>query len=451
MIKPKRIIVVGGNAAGPAAAARAKRVNPNADVIMFEAGNFISTGTCEMPYVLSGEIKDYNEIVFFSPESFFRKKGVKVFTNHIVKEINPKNRELLVKDVYENNLLTFSYDSLILCTGSSARVLPHFNAELKNVFSLKNISDLIGINDFITEKNIKKVIIIGSGYIGLETAEALTKKNIEVTLLDKEGSPMPTAEKELQAEIYEIIKRNKIKFIGEIKEVDPIIYDENVKSVKVDDEFIETDLVILSVGFSPDTFLAENAKLELGKSGGIKVDKNLRTTSNRIYAAGDNCEVINAVTNKPDYIPLATSAYTYGHIAGENAAGGNLAAEPVVKNAAVKFFNTYFTFVGLTSNDSKKAGLKFKTVSVKVPNIVNVMPQSREVFGKLIFDAESKRILGAEFYGDKEVSGYADIISSLIKLNQNTQALTKINYNYTPPLSPFINPLYLLGKKAALL
>lgn len=448
MIKPNKIIVVGGNAAGPAAAARAKRVNPNAEVILFEAGNFISTGTCEMPYVLSGEIKDHNEIVFFSPESFFRKKGVKVFINHSVEEIDTKSNEISVRNIDENELNIFKYDSLVLCTGSNARILPQFNADLKNVFTLKNVSDLIGIKDFININNVSKAVIIGSGYIGLEAAEALSKNDIKVTFLERENEPMPTGEPELKTKIRSLIQSNGIEFIGSIDDIEPVIYNGLVKSIKLGDDYIDTDLVILSVGFSPNSFLAQQAKLELGKYGGIKVDRKLTTSNSRIYAAGDNCEVINAVTGKPDYVPLATTAYTYAHVAGENATGGNLKAAPVVKNAAVKFFNQYFAFVGLTSNEAERVGLEFESVSVKVPNIVKVMPGSREVFCKLIFEKNSHRILGASFYGGTEVSGYADLVSSLIMLKQDADALTKINYNYTPPLSPFINPLYILGKKA---
>jgi len=448
MIKPNKIIVVGGNAAGPAAAARAKRVNPNAEVILFEAGNYISTGTCEMPYVLSGEIKDYNEIVFFSPESFFRKKGVKVFINHSVEEINTRGNEISVRNINDNELATFNYDTLILCTGSTARILPQFTTELKNVLTLKNVSDLIGIKNFIKNNNVSKAVIIGSGYIGLEAAEALSKNDIKVTFLEKEDQPMPTGEPVLKEKILSLIKNNEIEFIGNITEIEPVIYNDFVKSIKLGKDYIDTNLVILSVGFSPNTFLAQQAKLEIGRFGGIKVDKKLTTSNSRIFAAGDNCEVINAVTGKPDYIPLATTAYTYAHIAGENAAGGNLNAEPVVKNAAVKFFDHYFIFVGLTSKEAERAGIEFDSVSVKVPNIVKVMPGSREVFGKLIFEKNNQRILGASFYGGTEVSGYADLVSSLIKLKQDADALTKINYNYTPPLSPFINPLYLLGKKA---
>lgn len=448
MIRPNKILVIGGNAAGPAAAARAKRVNPGAEVILFESGNFISTGTCEMPYVLSGEIKDYNDIVFFSPESFFRTKGVKVFLNHLVEKIDPKVNEIHVRNVDENKNLTFNYDTLILCTGSSARILPQFNADLNNVFTLKNITDLISIKGYIDGNNISKAVIIGSGYIGLEAAESLSKKNIKVTFLEKEEQPLPTAEPEIKKEVLSLIQKNEIEFIGDISDIEPVIYDETVRSIKLGENFIETDLVILSVGFSPNTYLAQHAKLELGKFGGIIVDKKLNTSNRNIFAAGDNCEVINAVTGKPDYILLATTAYTYGHIAGENAAGGKLNIEPIVKNAAVKFFNNYFSFVGLTSYEAQREGIRFSTVTVKVPNIVKVMPESREVFGKLIFEKESKRILGASFYGGTEVSGYADIVSLLIKLKQDAGVLTKANYNYTPPLSPFINPLFLLGKKA---
>jgi len=418
VIRPNKIIIVGGNAAGPAAAARAKRVNPNAEVILFEVGNFISTGTCEMPYVLSGEIKDHSEIVFFSPESFFRKKGVKVFINHSVEEIDTRGNEISVRNIDDNELATFNYDTLILCTGSTTRILPQFSADLNNVFTLKNVSDLIGVKDFINNNNVSKAVIVGSGYIGLEAAEALSKNEIKVTLLEKEEQPMPTGEEELKEEILSLIKNNGIEFIGSIEEIEPVIYNELVKSIKLGEDYIDTDLVILSVGFSPNTFLAQQARLELGRFGGIKADKKLTTSNSRIFAAGDNCEVINAVTGKPDYIPLATTAYTFGHIAGENAAGGNLYSEPVVKNAAVKFFDHYFTFVGLTSIEAEGAGIEFNAVTVKVPNIVKVMPGSREVFGKLIFEKSNQRILGASFYGGTEVSGYADMVSSLIKLKQ---------------------------------
>jgi len=203
----------------------------------------------------------------------------------------------------------------------------------------------------------------------------------------------------------------------------------------------------LSVGFEPDTFLAQSAKLELGKTGAIKVDQYLKTSDRFIYAAGDNVEVINAVTGKPDYFSLATHAYSLGHIAGENAAGGSVKYDPIVKNVSVKLFDKYFTLVGLSSDEARQNGFEFEESFAKARNLVAVMPDSDLVFGKVLADNNTKRILGASFLGGKEISGYADLLSALVKLKAPASTLSKINYNYTPPLSPFVNLLNIIGKK----
>ena len=182
-MNPAKIIVVGGNSAGPAAAAKAKRVNQGAVVYLFEAGQFISTGTCEIPYVLSGEIKDYEDIVFYNSESFLRKKGVQVFVNHCVEDIDRKAKTITVNDLQNNKLVEHKYDTLILCTGSYAKMLPGFSTDLKNVFKLKSITDLIRLEDYLKHNSVKRAAIIGSGYIGLESAEALHTRNISTTIL----------------------------------------------------------------------------------------------------------------------------------------------------------------------------------------------------------------------------------------------------------------------------
>ncbi|MBE0572602.1 MAG: FAD-dependent oxidoreductase [Ignavibacteriaceae bacterium] len=447
MKRTVKIIVVGGNAAGPAAAAKAKRYNPNAKILLFEASEFISTGTCEMPYVLSGEIDDYRKIVFFSPESFQKEKGVKVFVKHFVQEIDTKKKQIIVKDLIEDKSLEHDYDRLILATGSKAKTLPGFDTQLKNIFSLKNINDLIRLDKFVKEKQIVNAIIIGSGYIGLEAAEALIKRNIQVKIIERESKPLPDADKEFSDEILKILNQYKVEFIGDVKEVEPVISDDKLVAVRISDKFLVTDLVLLSVGFEPDTFLARSAKLEIGKSGAIKVDQYLRTSDRFIYAAGDNVEIINAVTGKSDYIPLATHAYDLGHIAGENAAGGNIKYEPVVKNISVKIFDKFYASVGLSSVEATRNGFGIEESFAKARNLVAVMQGSNYVFGKVLADKNSKRIIGASFFGGKEVSGYADLIAALIKLKVPASTLSKINYNYTPPLSPFVNLLNIIGKK----
>ncbi len=447
-MKPDRIIVVGGNAAGPAAAAKAKRVNPSAQVIMFEAGNYISTGTCEIPYVISGEIKDYEDIVYFSAASFKESKGVDVYVNHIVEDIKRKEKIVVVRDLIDNSIKEFSYDTLVLTTGSTARLIPGFDKEYKNIFTLKNISDLIKAENYISLESVKKAIIIGSGYIGIEACEAMNKLGLEVTLLEKEPLPLPTAEKEISEKVVGILKSSSITFLSSIPPVEPIVKNEKIIAVKMDEKIIETDLAIIAIGFKPNTYLAQKAKLEISKKGTIKVDRKLRTSDRNIFAAGDNIEFVNRITNKPDYFPLATYARSFGHIAGENAAGGNVNAEPVIRNVSVKIFDSFYASVGITGKEAEFYGIGFSSVTAEVRNLVNVMPGSRKVFGKIIFNRENKKILGASFLGGREVSGYADLLSSLIYLSQPINVLEMIDYNYTPPLSPFTNLLYVLSRKS---
>ena len=448
MINPKRVIVVGGNAAGPAAAAKAKRVNPNAIVLLFEESAFICTGTCEMPYVVSGEIYNCEDILFYSPGTFMNKKGVQVFIKHRVEKIGRRTKTIRVLDLISNKNLEFTYDSLILATGSLAKNVPGFNKELKNVFHLKSISDLVQLQDYINKAGVKRAILIGSGYIGIETAEALTKKGIKVTIIEKESLPFSSSEKEISERVLIELQRNSVSFLGKVKQLEPIIKDNSIIAIQVDGDELNCDLVLVTVGVVPNNSLAENAKLEIGKFSGIKVDKKLRTSDSNIYAAGDNIEFVNAVTGKQDYFPFSTHAHNFGHIAGANAAGEVINADPIIKNVSIKVFDSFNATVGISSCETKENHINFDIVEAEADNLVKVMPESRKVYGKIIFNKENKKILGASFWGGKEVSGYADLIASIIYSRQTIEFLTKISYNYTPPLSPFVNLLSVLGRKA---
>jgi NADPH-dependent 2,4-dienoyl-CoA reductase/sulfur reductase-like enzyme len=447
-MNPAKIIVVGGNSAGPAAAAKAKRVNPGAVVYLFEAGQFISTGTCEIPYVLSGEIKDYEDVVFYNPESFLRKKGVQVFVRHSVEDIDRRAKTITVNDLQNDKLVEYKYDTLILCTGSYAKMLPGFSTDFKNVFKLKNIGDLILLEDYLKNNPVKRATIIGSGYIGLELSDALHERNISTTILEKEVLPLPSAGVEISKRILTELEVHNVNFIGGCNNLEPFVKEDKVISVKADEDYIESDLVLMATGIAPNNLLAQKAKLEIGNFGGIIVDKKLKTSDSYIFAAGDNIEYSNALTVKPDYFPFSIYSHSFGHIAGENAAGGNANAEPIIKNVSVKVFNYYFASVGLNTKDAELSRFKFFTVTAEAPNLVTVMPESKNSFGKLIFDIENNKILGASFFGGKEVSGYADLIASAVYSKQKIGFLTKITFNYTPPLSPFINLLSVLGRKA---
>lgn len=445
-MEAKRIIVIGGNAAGPAAAAKAKRFNSTAEVLMIESGDFISTGTCEIPYVLSGEIGSYKNVVFYSPEKFKEEKGVDVLTNHFVEAIDKRQKEVIVADKIKGKIFPIPYSKLILCTGSNPISLDKYSS-YKNVFNLKKISDLLSIKNFISENNVKNVLVVGSGYIGLETAEAMNQLGLKVTIFDIAEMPFPKSEIEIQSLILECLKNNQIDFYGSAQNVQIISEDEKIKSIKINERILEFDLVITAAGVLPNIQLAKETGLDIGITGAIKVNNKCRTCNNNIYAAGDNIEIINAITKRPDYIPLATLAHTTGHVSGENAAGGNVFLQPTVNNIAVKIFDYFYAQVGLSSKESEANNFNFEIVTSIMPNLVKVMPESKKVFGKIIYDKNTKLILGASFFGGREVSGYANLISSFIYNKLRINLLSSIDYNYTPPLSPMINLLSVLGRK----
>lgn len=447
MLKPSKIIVVGGNAAGPAAAAKAKRVNRNAEVLMFESGDFISTGTCEIPYVLSGEIPGYEQLLTFSPEEFRKEKGVKVFTGCEVTEINRDKKYVKVYNSKARSEYEEKYDSLILATGSSAEMIPGFPEFAPNLFTLKNIADLNKLTEYAGSRSIESVVVIGSGYIGLEAADAFHNIGKDVTIIEKQKLPMPYTEPEVSRLIFELLEENNINFYGAFKNLS--LTDENgfIRSINLDGRIIDSGIVISAVGFKPNSFLARKAGLQITPKGSIKVDRHLKTSDPNIWACGDNIEVVNEVTKNSDYYPVATIAHDFAYVAAENAAGGNATVNGVVKNIAVRILDKYQVSVGITEKEAKENSIPARSTEATARNLVKPMPQSQQVYGKLVYHAVNKTVLGAAFFGGREVSGYGDIISALIKMKTPADILGSINYNYTPPLSPFINLLSILGRK----
>jgi NADPH-dependent 2,4-dienoyl-CoA reductase/sulfur reductase-like enzyme len=443
----KNIVIVGGNAAGPAAAAKAKRTAPDASVMLFETGEDISTGTCELPYVLSGYIKNINDVIFFTPESFEREKGVKTYNFHRVESIDRKKKVVSVRNLKSNHLIEFGFNKLILCTGSLAKRLEVIPKHLKNVFTLKSVFDVVSIQKYIQENKSRNALIIGAGYIGLETAEALITLGLDVTIVEKEKYPMHGIEEEVQRLILETLKQNKIEFYGNTTIGKVNSNSERLISINIEGWQKQFDIVISAVGIEPNVSLAAAAQIQLGATGAIKVDQKLRTSDPNIFAAGDCIEMISFISGRPTYLPLATHARNGGHIAGENAAGGNAISQKVIRNIAIKIFDKNLVITGMCRDGLKKNNFNYSVVSAIVPNLVKVMPNSQQVFGKILFEKSTKHILGANFYGGDEVAGYGDIISTFIRNRIKGTELANLDFNYTPPLSPFIHLLSFLGRK----
>jgi NADPH-dependent 2,4-dienoyl-CoA reductase/sulfur reductase-like enzyme len=442
-----KIIVIGGNAAGAAAAAKAKRYSPETEVLMIEASEYISSGTCELPYVISGEISNYKDLMLFTPETFEKEKRVKVLISHLVEKIDSVKKTIQVKNLKSHQIYEHEYSKLILCTGSNVRRIPGLPNCLSNIFTLKTIGDLVKIRNYIQQNEIRNILIIGAGYIGVESADAFKSLGYNVSILEKQNLPMSDLEDETRCLILDILKQNGIDFINDATQTRYNHDEHKFLSITIEGRRLEYDLVLLATGFEPNNTLAISTKLKIGKSDAISVDRKLKTSDSNIYAAGDCIEIINRITGKPDYIPLASIAHQCGHVAGENAAGGNKVVRPFVKNIAVKIFNKSLTFVGASSLEASAHGFQIGTVKAMTSNLVKVMPKSEQVFGKIIYDKSSKQILGANFLGNTEVVSYGNIISTMINNQIKIDKLAEVDFNYTPPLSPFINLLSILGRK----
>lgn len=444
----RKVVIIGGSAAGPAAAAKAKRVNPKNEVILYEQGPYISIGTCELPYVLSGEIESVEKIVFFTPESFEAEKGAKVKINHRVESIDKHKKKIFVRDLSTQKMFEDNYDKLILCTGSRKKYHPNFQQVLENVFYLKTVNDARKILNFISENKISRSLLIGAGYTGLESLEFLKKISNEIYVADVSLYPLPGFDLEVQKILLNEIQDRGITFLGNAKNIYPIVKNNRVVSVKIDKELIEIDFVLITIGYEPNSSLASLANLSINPDGSIRVDDKQRTSDDNIYAAGDCSSVKEFITKKNVWIPLATYAHNHGHIAGANAAGEPSSSYPVVRNMGFRFFDLSIAQVGLTQKELNESKFNWATVSAIGSSRIKVMPKGKKHFIKVYFNKENKKILSASLIGGEDIIGKANLISFAIKNNVTIDKFFNSEFLYTPSLSPFIESLSIISNKA---
>ncbi|MFQ5799050.1 MAG: FAD/NAD(P)-binding oxidoreductase, partial [Bacteroidota bacterium] len=365
----KQIVVVGGLAAGPSAAAKALRVNPGVQVTLFEQGEHISYGICEVPYYIAGDVQDSNRLVVYSPEELRRKKGVRAKTLHRVEEILPVKKIVVVRDFQTQRVSEHHYDSLVLCTGSNARSLGLEGEDARNAFHVKTLEDGLQIKNYIRDESPKRAVIIGGGYIGMEMAEALVRNDLEVTMVHRNALPMAGLELEFRERVVEELRKNGVHFVPSARSSSLVMdHTGRISHVVTDRGTFPTEILILSLGVEPNVGLARRSAILLGRTGAVKTDERQLTNIDSIYAAGDCCEVRNVVSGQPMYLPLATVASKAAWTAGENAAGGSARFKGAIRAIAVKVFDLEVAQVGLGSMEAEEAG--FAQFKAKKNNLI---------------------------------------------------------------------------------
>jgi NADPH-dependent 2,4-dienoyl-CoA reductase/sulfur reductase-like enzyme len=436
----KRLRIIGGVAAGPASASRARRIDPNLDIVIYEKGPFISYGACNEPYYIAGWIDDYNKLIARTPDEFRKKMNIDVKTMHEVIKIDPSAKTLTVLNRKDGSTFTDSYDKLIIATGTVPIEIPVPGTDLPGVFRMKEITDAIAMKDYIKKNNPSRAVTVGAGFIALEMAEAFNEIGIKNTILHKGKMPVARLDEDMAQLLIDEMKNKKIDFMPE---VDFLGIEQSGKNliVKTSKGDLPADIVLIAVGVKPNITLAMEAGITTGKTGAIHVNKKQETNVPDIYAAGDCCEVINRIGGHYVNTPLGDVSNRQGWVAGENAAGGDITYPGVLGSAHFKFCGLEIGFTGLSAEEADRFNINIFSYSTKAPSKVESFPGSSPITIKLLLEYGSNRLLGAQMIGSNGVAHRINILAAALYNNMTVDEIADIDFAYAPPFSPVIDPI----------
>ncbi len=436
----KRLRIIGGVAAGPASASRARRIDPDLDIVIYEKGPFISYGACNEPYYIAGWIDDYNKLIARTPDEFRKKLNIDVKTLHEVIKIDPSAKTLTVLSRKDGSTFTDNYDKLIIATGTTPIEIPVPGTDLPGVFRMKEITDAISMKEFIKKNSPSRAVTVGAGFIAFEMAEAFNEIGIKNTILHKGKMPVARLDEDMAGLLIEEMKNKKMDFMPE---VDFLGIEQSGKNliVKTTKGDLQSDLVLIAVGVKPCVNLAKDAGIEIGKTGAIHVNDKQETNINDIYAAGDCCEVINRVGGHYVNTPLGDVSNKQGWVAGENAAGGNITYPGVLGSAHFKFCGLEIGFTGLSEFEAVKLNLKTMSYSTKAPSKAEAFPGASPITIKLLIEEMTNRLLGAQMIGSNGVAHRINILAAALYNNMTVDEIADIDFAYAPPFSPVIDPV----------
>lgn len=431
-----KLVIIGGVAAGATAAARARRLDENAEITILEKGPYVSFANCGLPYRLSGDIQKRSSLILQTPEGFFSRYRVKVLLKTEAVAIDREAK--LVKLRSPEGESSLPYDALILAQGGTPFTPSVEGVDSPNVFNLWTIPDMDAVNNYIKDNNVGSAIVVGGGFIGLETAEAFIKRGLDTSIVELTDQLMPPADPEFGALIAQAFesagasvytKRSLVKIDYEARE-----------AVLSDGTKLKADLVLMSAGVRPNLELAKSAQLVIGKSGGLQVDEYLRTSDPSIFAAGDMVELTRRADNAKVRIPLAGPANRQGRIAATNALGGAMRYAGALGTSVFKAVDHTFAQTGLSEKAALAADFKVRAVHVHKGHHAGYYPGAKELSLKLIYD-EDGRLLGAQAFGEAGVEKRIDVLAVAIAAKMKLSDLAELDLAYAPPYSSANDPL----------
>lgn len=440
-----KVVIVGGVAGGATAAARIRRLDENAEIVVFEKSGFVSYANCGLPYFIGDVITDQEELTLQTPESFRDRFRISVKTNHEVTGVYPDEKTVMVRNNLTGDEWKEDYDKLILSPGARP-VRPNLpGIDSERIFTLRTVEDTLRIHDYVSTRGVKSVVMAGGGYIGIETAENLRAKGLDVTIVQRPKQLMNTLDYDMAAFVHSKLRRNGVKL--RLGSSVAGFMDDNGRIITLLDgeEGIAADMVILAIGVTPDSSLAKQAGLELGVKGSIVVNDRMETSAADIYAVGDAVQVRHFVTGEDAVIALAGPANKQGRIAADNICGRDSHYRGSLGTSIIKIFDMTVAGTGLTEKAAAAAGLSYESVVLSPSSHAGYYPGAKVMTMKVVYEKESLRLLGAQIVGAEGVDKRIDVLATAIHAGIRADKLKDLDLAYAPPFSSAKDPVNMAG------
>lgn len=443
-MKQKKVVIIGGVAGGASAAARLRRLDENAHIVVVERGPYISFANCGLPYYLGGTIQDRAALTLQTPESFKARFNVDVRVFSEAVSIQPDNKTITIHNHNTGEEYEESYDSLILSMGADAAMPPIPGIDSKKVFTVRNIPDTVAVKTYIEEHQAKKAVVAGGGFIGLEVAENLRDLGMDVTLVEMADQVIPSIDADMAAQVHGHMRQKGLHLLlgSALQKIEDT---ETGVSLTVNGETIDADLLVMAIGVRPASEIAVKAGLPANARGALIVNSAMETGVDGIYAVGDLIEITHFVTGEKGYIPLAGPANKQGRIAADNICGIPSRYTGTQGSSILKVFDLAVASTGITEKTAKALHLNYEKSFTFSANHATYYPGATNMSIKTIFEKDTGKILGVQIVGNDGVDKRCDVFATAIRAGMTAKDLTELELCYAPPFGSAKDPVNMAG------
>lgn len=444
MTTGKKILIVGGVAGGAGTAARLRRLDENARIILFERGSYISFANCALPYYIGGEITDKNALTVQTVQSFTARFNVDVRIHSNVTAIHPDTKTVSVHDTQNNRVYEESYDSLVLSPGAEPVRPPIEGIQSERVFTLRSIPDTFAIKEFIEKKHARSAAIVGGGFIGIEMAENLKRAGLEVTLIEMADQVIAPVDYDIACEVHAHLQEKGVRL--QLNSALSSVSDTgSALDIQLTSGNVKADMMILAIGVNPESALAHTAGLKLSPKGAIVVDEHMRTSDPSIYALGDAVQIKDFVSEQDGYVPLAGPANKQARIVADVICGVPSSYCGTQGSSIIKAFDLTVGATGINEKTAKRLGIAYEKSFTYSSNHASYYPGAQSMSIKTLYDPQSGSILGAQIVGREGVDKRLDVFATAIRARMKAADLAQLELSYAPPYNSAKDPVNIAG------